>query len=75
LAQGSKAEGLTRGRYKKAHASGEGRVGSRVHDLENVAQSEVANRVAKSSKLRKFRDVSRIFGMQMVWHFVLVLSA
>ena len=50
-------------------------MGSRVHDLEISAQSEVANQVAKSSKLRKFRDVSRILGVQIVWHFVLVLSA
>ncbi len=50
-------------------------MGSRVRGLENVAQSEVANQVAKSSKLRKFRDVSRIFGVQIVWQFILVLSA
>jgi hypothetical protein len=50
-------------------------MGSRIRDLDFWIQSEVANQVAKSSKLRKFRDASRIFGVQIIWHFVLVLSA
>jgi len=46
-----------------------GHMGLRIRNFENSAQSEVANQVAKSSQLRKFRDVSRNFGDQIIWHF------